>query len=112
MLVGWGVHRKHRERLRQLPHALRPRCRTFAARAEAQLAGHNDAYRLRAATAECGNALTRNCWLKGMSVHGLRKVRAVAYLCALVHNLMRLAKVAPQRVGRGTGASAIAAAPA
>jgi hypothetical protein len=45
-------------------------------------------------------------------VRGLSKVRAVAYLYALAHNLMRMVKLAPQLVGRGTGAPAVAAAAA
>lgn len=65
-------------------------------------------YRQRAATAECVNALARNRGLQRMPVRGLSKVRAVAYLYALAHNLMRMAKIAPQMVGRGTGAPALA----
>jgi hypothetical protein len=41
-------------------------------------------------------------------VRGLSKARAVACLYALAHNLMRIAKRAPQMIGRGTDASAIA----
>lgn len=63
-------------------------------------------YKQRAATAECVNALARNRALQRMPVRGLSKVRAVAYLYVLAHNLMRMAKIAPQLVGRGTGASA------
>ena len=44
-----------------------------------------------------------------MPVRGLGKVRAVGYH-ALAHNLMRMAKIAPQMLGRGSGASKIAAA--
>lgn len=46
-------------------------------------------YRQRAATAECVNALARNRGLQRFLVRGLRKVKAVALLYALVHNLMR-----------------------
>lgn len=46
-------------------------------------------YRQRAATAECVNALARNRGLQRFPVRGLRKVKAVALLYALVHNLMR-----------------------
>ena len=69
-------------------------------------------YRQRAATAECVNALARNRGLQRMPVRGLSKVRAVAYLYVLAHNLMRMVKIAPHMVGRGTGASAVAAAAA
>ena len=68
-------------------------------------------YRQRAATAECVNALARNRGLLRMPVRGLRKARAVAYLHALAHNLMRMAKIAPHMLGQGTGACAAAAAP-
>lgn len=67
-----------------------------------------DLYKQRAATAECVNALARNRGLQRVPVRGLRKVRAVAYLYALAHNLMRMAKIAPQMIGWGTGASATA----
>ena len=46
-------------------------------------------YRQRAATAECVNALARNRGLQRFLVRGLRKVKAVALLYALVHNVMR-----------------------
>jgi len=36
-------------------------------------------------------------------------VRAVAYLYALAHNLMRMVKIAPDLIGWGPGASAMAA---
>jgi transposase len=69
-------------------------------------------YKQRAATAECVNALARNRGLQRMPVRGLSKVRAVAYLYALAHNLMRMVKIAPQLLGLGAGASAVAAAAA
>jgi transposase len=47
-------------------------------------------YKERAATAECVNALARNRGLQQFPVRGLKKVRAVAILFALAHNLMRL----------------------
>ena len=80
----------------------------------ARMAGDEikDVYKQRAATAECVNALARNRGLQRMPVRGLGKVRAVAYLYALAHNLMRMVKIAPQMLGRGTGASTIAAAAA
>lgn len=69
-------------------------------------------YKQRAATAECVNALARNRGLQRLPVRGLVKVRAVAMLYALAHNLMRMAKIAPQLIGLGTGASSVAAAAA
>jgi transposase len=69
-------------------------------------------YKQRAATAECVNALARNRGLQRMPVRGLNKVRAVAYLYALAHNLIRMVKIAPEMVGRGPGAFAAAAAAA
>lgn len=69
-------------------------------------------YKQRAATAECVNALARNRGLQRMPVRGLSKVRAVAYLYALAHNLMRMVKIAPKLIGWGTGASAAATAAA
>jgi transposase len=69
-------------------------------------------YKQRAATAECVNALARNRGLQRMPVRGLSRVRAVAYLYALAHNLMRMVKIAPQLIGWGTGAPAGAAAAA
>jgi IS5 family transposase len=69
-------------------------------------------YKQRAATAECVNALARNRGLQRMPVRGLSKVRAVVYLYALAHNLMRMVKIAPKLIGWGTGACAAAAAAA
>ena len=46
-------------------------------------------YRERAATAECVNAAARNRGLRQFLVRGLGKVRCVALLFALAHNLMR-----------------------
>ena len=50
-------------------------------------------YRERAATAECVNALCRNRGLQQFRVRGLRKVKAVALLYALAHNLIRAARL-------------------
>lgn len=66
-------------------------------------------YRQRAATAECVNALARNRGLLRMPVRGLVKVGCVVGLFVLAHNLMRTAELAPQLVGWGTNASAVAA---
>lgn len=71
-----------------------------------------EVYKQRAATAECVNALARNRGLQRLPVRGLARVRAVAYLYALAHNLMRMVKIAPQLIGRGTGACAAALAAA
>jgi transposase len=66
-------------------------------------------YKQRAATAECVNAQARNRGLLRMPVRGLTKVRAVVGLFALAHNLMRIAALAPQLIGWGSGACAMAA---
>lgn len=63
-------------------------------------------YKQRAATAECVNAQARNRGLQRMPVRGLNKVRCVALLFALAHNLMRTLALAPQLLGLGTTASA------
>ncbi len=64
-------------------------------------------YRDRASTAECVNALARNRGLNRLLIRGLKRVRGVALLFALAHNLMRAATLAPELVGIGTGTSAI-----
>ncbi len=69
-------------------------------------------YRDRAATAECVNALARNRGLLRMPVRGLPKVRCVALLYALAHNLMRAVALTPEMFGLGRGASAIEQSPA
>ena len=66
-------------------------------------------YKRRAATAECVNAQARNRGLQRMPVRGLKKVRCVALLFALAHNLMRTLALAPQLLGLGTTASAAGA---
>lgn len=63
-------------------------------------------YKQRAATAECVNAQARNRGLQRMPVRGLGKIRCVALLFALAHNLMRTLALAPQLLGLGTTASA------
>ena len=65
-------------------------------------------YKRRAATAECVNAQARNRGLQRMPVRGLKKVRCVALLFALAHNLMRTLALAPQLLGLGTTPSAAA----
>ncbi|HMW53959.1 MAG: IS1182 family transposase [Accumulibacter sp.] len=64
-------------------------------------------YRERAATAECVNALARNRGLNRLQVRGLKRVKGVALLFALAHNLMRAVSLAPQLVGIGTGTSVV-----
>lgn len=63
-------------------------------------------YKLRAATAECVNAQARNRGLQRLPVRGLAKVRCVALLFALAHNLMRMVAIAPQLIGLGPTPSA------
>ena len=58
-------------------------------------------YKQRAATAECVNAQPRNRGLQRLPVRGLAKVRCVALLFALTHNLMRTVALAPQLLGLG-----------
>jgi hypothetical protein len=71
-----------------------------------------ETYKQRASTAECVNAQARNRGLLQMPVRGLTKVRSVVGLFVLAHNLMRLAKLAPQLIGWGTGSSAMASSAA
>jgi transposase len=66
-------------------------------------------YKQRAATAECVNAQARNRGLLRMPVRGLDKVRSVVGLFVLAHNLMRMAVLAPQIMGWGSGPCAMAA---
>ena len=67
-----------------------------------------EAYKQRAATAECVNAQARNRGLLRMPVRGLAKMRSVVGLFVLAHNLLRAAILAPHVVGWGIGASAMA----
>lgn len=64
-------------------------------------------YKHRAATAECVNAQARNRGLVLLPVRGKAKVKCVALWFALAHNLVRMAKLAPQLLGIGTGTPAI-----
>jgi transposase len=66
-----------------------------------------DIYRDRAATAECVNAQARNRGLIRLPVRGLAKVRCVALLFALAHNLMRTVALAPQLLGLTENPSAV-----
>jgi len=58
---------------------------------------------------ECINAQARNRGLQQLPVRGLPKVKAVALLFALAHNLMAMLRQAPQLLGIGTGTSAMPA---
>jgi transposase len=60
-------------------------------------------YKDRAATAEWVNAQARNRNLVLLPVRGLKKVKAVARLYAIAHNLMRMISLAPELLGIGTG---------
>lgn len=62
-------------------------------------------YKRRAATAECVNAQSRNRGLQQFKVRGLDKVKSVMLIFALAHNLMRMAALAPELLGIGTGSS-------
>jgi len=64
-------------------------------------------YKKRAATAECVNAQSRNRGLQQFKVRGLAKVKCVMLIFALAHNLMRMAALAPELLGIGTGTSVI-----
>lgn len=66
-------------------------------------------YKLRAATAECVNAQARNRGLQRMPVRGHAKVRCVALLFALAHNLMRTVALVPELLGLGPTPSACTA---
>lgn len=58
-------------------------------------------YKDRAATAECTNAQSRNQGLVLLPVRGLDKVKSVALLFALTHNLMCMIRLAPELLGIG-----------
>lgn len=66
-------------------------------------------YKLRAATAECVNAQARNRGLQRLPVRGRAKVRCVALLYALAHNLMRTVALVPELLGLGQSPSACSA---
>jgi transposase len=66
-------------------------------------------YKLRAATAECVNAQARNRGLQRMPVRGRDKVRCVALLYALAHNLMRTVALVPDLLGLAPTPSACTA---
>lgn len=64
-------------------------------------------YKERAASAECVNAQARNRGLIRLPVRGLAKVKNVALLFALAHNVMRMFELAPELVGIGTTTSSV-----
>jgi hypothetical protein len=59
-------------------------------------------YKVRAATAECINAIARNRGLQQFRVRGLEKVKAVLLWFALAHNLMRGAALRVQAAANST----------
>jgi transposase len=83
------VQDKHQAKPDDSPQVARWRVRMGDAEAQA-------IYRDRAATAECVNAQARNRGLIRMPVRGLPKVRCVALLYALAHNLMRTVALMPE----------------
>jgi IS5 family transposase len=58
--------------------------------------GGKTIYKERASTAECVNALARNRGLYQFLARGLKKVKAVALMFALAHNLVRAAALRSQ----------------
>ena len=92
-------------------HQPKPDDTEAVAQWRARMAGDEakEIYKQRAATAECVNAQARNRGLLRMPVRGLAKVRSVVGLFVLAHNLLRMAVLAPQLIGWGTGSSAMAA---
>ncbi len=64
-------------------------------------------YKKRAATAECVNAQSHNRGLQQFRVRGLVKVKCVMLIFALAHNLMRMATLAPEWLGMGTGTPSV-----
>ena len=81
----------------------------IAWRARMKTEDAREIYKDRAATAECVNALARKRGLLRMPVRGLAKVKCVVQLFVLAHNLMRMAKLAPELIGWGRDPSAMAA---
>jgi transposase len=90
------------------PHQPKPRDSEAVAQWRARMATDEakTIYKLRAATAECVNAQARNRGLQQFRVRSLKKVTCVVLLFALAHNLMRMATLAPELLGIGTGTSA------
>lgn len=86
------------------------RCRAAVVKWRKRMASEpaKELYKQRAGTAECVNAIARNHGLLQMRVRGLRKARSVVGLFVPAHNLMRIAKLAPQLISWRTGASEMA----
>ncbi len=97
--------------VQQDKHEPKPGDRAAVARWRQRMASAEakELYKQRAATAECVNAQSRNRGLLRKPVRGLAKARSVVGLFVLAHNLMRIAQLAPQLVGWGSGTSAMAA---
>jgi transposase len=90
------------------PHAAKPDDSEAVAAWRQRMASEEakQAYKLRAATAECVNAQARNRGLQRLPVRGLPKVRCVVLMFALAHNLMRAVALVPQWFGAGPTPSA------
>jgi len=69
----------------------------------------NEMYKLRVNVAECVNAQARNRGLVLLPVRIRAKVKCIALWFALTHNFIRIAKLVPQLLNIGTGASATSA---
>jgi transposase len=85
------------------PHDPHPKDSASVAAWRARMASPEakEIYKDRAATAECVNALARERGLTRLRVRGLTKTKAAVMLYALAHNMMRIAKLAPQLLGIG-----------
>lgn len=85
------------------PHAPHPKDPPGVARWRARMATEEakTIYKDRASTAECVNALARERGLTRLRVRGLEKTKAALTMYALAHNMMRIAKLAPQLLGLG-----------
>jgi hypothetical protein len=83
------------------PHDPHPKDSASLAAWRARMASPEakEIYKDRAATAECVNALARERGLTRLRVRGLTKTKATVMLYALAHNMMRIAKLAPQLLG-------------
>lgn len=85
------------------PHEPHPKdtARVAAWRARMATDEAKKIYRERASTAECVNALARERGLTRLRVRSLVKTKAAVLMFALAHNLMRIAKLAPQLLAKG-----------
>jgi transposase len=105
-----GKKDEHGNEVEQDKHQPKPDDSEAVAEWRARMASDEakEIYKQRAATAECVNAQARNRGLLRMPVRGLSKVRSVVGLFVLAHNLMRMAVLAPQLIGWGSGPSVMA----